>query len=93
MLLWIFFLKYIYVYKKFFVYTDITFFDFEILKNESLHLLLPDLGCFDPEGPHDGGPVGEGNLDPEDDQRLRPDPGQRAAPADHPPAGLCSDER
>lgn len=79
--------------KKFFVYTDITFFDFEILKNESLHLLLPDLGCFDPEGPHDGGPVGEGNLDPEDDQRLRPDPGQRAAPADHPPAGLCSDER
>lgn len=29
-----------------------------------------DLGRFNPEGPHDGGSVGEGNPHPTDDQRL-----------------------
>lgn len=38
--------------------------------SESSHLLFPDLRRSDPEGPHDGGPVGEGNLNPQDDQRL-----------------------
>lgn len=57
-----------------------------------VHLFV-DLRCFDPEGSRDGGPVGEGNPHPEDEQRLRPHPGQRTPPADHPPAGLCPDER